>query len=110
MGSDPSSPSLSPSPSPTVCLVSHEGERFTVEKELVLQSKVLSMFLSPELNFIESRSGTIRLYDIPSRILVRIIDYLRHRRQHEGDANAPEWPMQAQESLDLLLAADYLDL
>lgn len=100
----------SSAPSPTVCLVSHEGEEFTVERELVLQSKVLSIFLSPELDFVESRSGVIRLYDIPSRLLLRILDYLRHRKQHEGDANAPEWPMQAQESLDLLLAADYLDL
>lgn len=99
-----------PVPPTTVCLVSHEGEEFVVERELVLQSKVLTMFLSPELNFHESRIGVIHLYDIPSRVLIRIIDYLRHRRQHEGNPNAPEWSMQAQESLDLLLAADYLDL
>lgn len=103
------STAISVSPS-IVCLVSHEGDEFAVERELVLQSKVLSMFLSPELNFCESRTSVIRLHDIPSRVLVRIIDYLRHRKQHEGDPNAPEWPMQAQESLDLLLAADYLDL
>ena len=34
-------------------LISHEGQEFLVEKDVVTQSCTLAMFLDPELGFIE---------------------------------------------------------
>jgi len=93
-----------------ICLVSHEGQEFIVGRSLLVQSKVLATLLDPALGFAESRTGVIRLQDIPAKIAKRLGEYLVYRSTFDGADDAPFWEIRVEESLDLLLAADYLEM
>lgn len=94
----------------TVRLVSHEGQEFIIERSLLAQSKVLATLLDPTLGFAESQTGVIRLKDIPARIVKRLVEYLVYRSRFDGSDDVPFWEIRVEESLDLLLAADYLEM
>lgn len=108
----PHQPDMSPSASGTidvmVKLVSQDGKEFSVEEPIVLQSRVLSMFLSP--GTVEHATRTIRMIDISASTLARVIDYLRYRKKYENHENPPGWDIKAEESMELLLVADYLEI
>jgi transcription elongation factor B subunit 1 len=92
-----------------VRLISEDGVEFVIERETALFSRTISMFLEPSLGFEES-SGTIHLYGIPGRLVERVCSFLHHRRRWDGQENHPVWEIGAEESLDLLLIADYLEM
>lgn len=93
-----------------VKLVSDDGQEYSVARELVEQSRVLAAFLDPRLGFAESQTGIIRLKDIPGPALKRVVEYLIHKKACEGLSEPPLFDVKAEESLELLLVADYLDI
>lgn len=93
-----------------VTLISQDGQAFVIDKETVKLSKVLEMFLDPELGWKESQTNTIHLKGINSRILDRVCTYLQYKKHFEGSNYCPPFDIAAEESLDLLLVADYLEV
>lgn len=92
-----------------VKLVSSEGHEFFVERDVAIQgSKTIRLML--EGNFREAQDNVIRFPDISSYVLERVIKYLHYKAQYTSSAGRiPEFPIEPEVALELLIAAKYLD-
>lgn len=93
-----------------VTLVSEDGFEFVLDRSAVLYSRVLGMFLDAELGWLESQTQRVQLKGVSGQVLERACSFLYHRKQWDGLEQQPEFDMTAEESLDLLLVADYLEM
>lgn len=93
-----------------VRLVSCDGVSFVVEREAALYSRTLAMFLDPELGWQEGLTGEVHLRDINGHVLERVCSFLDYRRRYDGTEQHPPWDVREEESLDILLVADYLEM
>jgi transcription elongation factor B subunit 1 len=93
-----------------VTLVSEDGVEILLEMETARLSKTLSLFLDPELGFEESLTRRIQLKGVNGKLLERVCSFLQHRKKWDGNEHHPSWEIGAEESLDLLLVADYLEI
>ena len=89
-------------------LVSADGHRFVVLRDVALISSVLRN----TQGFEEGRTGKIKL-DMDGDILECIVEYLyyhyKYREQAES-GNIPEFNIPTHLALELLVKADYLDI
>jgi len=61
-------------------------------------------------NFRESEKNEIRLPDIAGDILEKVIEYLKYKDKYKNAIGSlPEFPIEPETALELLLAANYLD-
>jgi transcription elongation factor B subunit 1 len=61
-------------------------------------------------NFRESEKNEIRLPEIAGDILEKVIDYLRYKEKYRyATGQLPEFLIEPDQALELLLAANYLD-
>ena len=60
-------------------------------------------------NFRESEDNVIRFPEIEGLILEKVIKYLHYKRQHlKSTGKIPEFPIEPEIALELLVAANYL--
>lgn len=99
-------------PTTPITLVSSQGDEFIVEYDLLRASGVLSrLFASSEANFDEQRTRVVKLRQVPTSALQKIIEYCEYRRAHEHSNKAPpKFEIQGSEASDLLMAANFLDV
>lgn len=93
-----------------VKLISDDGFEFVLERETALYSRTLAMFLDTSLGWEEALGGQVVLKGISGKLLSRVCSFLHHRRTFENSEHHPPWEITAEESLDLLLVADYLEM
>ncbi|KAI8053820.1 BTB/POZ protein [Syncephalis plumigaleata] len=86
--------------SDTVKLISSDGKVFTVKREAAMCSGTIKNMLSGEGNFPE----------IKSDILQQVCEYLEYKHKYSSHTeNIPEFHIDVENALELLMAADYLD-
>ncbi|KAL7457232.1 hypothetical protein ACHAWC_008742 [Mediolabrus comicus] len=91
-----------------VKLVSAEGTEIFLEKRIALQVDTMRAML--EGNFRESEESTIRFPDISSSALEKVVRYLHYKDRHANStARIPEFPIEPEEALELLVAASFLN-
>ena len=91
-----------------VSLVSSDGFKFIVLKEVALVSSVLRN----SLEFEEGRTGTINL-DMDGDILECVVDYLYYHYKYKNlddVTDIPEFNIPTHLALELLVKADFLDI
>lgn len=95
------------SPLQMIKLKSAEGHEFYVDKRCAMVSGTIKAMLSGQ--FAESR-GEISFPEIPAVVLEKLIQYLYYRvRYTNSSQRIPEFPVEPEIALDLLIAAGYLD-
>jgi hypothetical protein len=95
-----------------VTLVSSESESFTVPFEQVILSPVIRNILTNE-QCEESRTKTLHFPMINTQTLRKVVDFFAYKNaclQVHDDREIPDFPIDPQEAVDLLQAADFLDL
>lgn len=95
----------------TVTLVSSEQEEIQVSREVAVVSSTLRTMLEGPF---KEKNGRIELPSIDSRVLQKVVEYLEYNQQYK-DADrevedVPEFEIPTEMALELLLAADYLDI
>ena len=92
-----------------VKLVSAEGHEFYVERKIAMAgSGTIRTML--EGQFRESNENLIRFPDIASHILERVVCYIYYKAQHaQSTTRIPEFPIEPEIALELLIASKYLD-
>jgi len=91
-----------------VKLVSADGPEFFIERRIALQVDTMKAML--EGNFRESEEGVIRFPDIAGKTLEKIIQYLHYKDKYSNStARIPEFQIEPDEALELLVAANYLN-
>ena len=92
-----------------VKLVSAEGHEFFLDKEVaVSSSKTIRLML--EGSFREAQDNVIRLPDLAGYILERIVKYMHYKAQYrDSAARIPEFTIEPEVAMELIIAAKYLD-
>lgn len=87
-------------------LKSAEGHEFLVDRRCAMISGTIKTMLSGQ--FAESR-GEISFPEIPAAVLEKLIQYLYYKVRYTNSTRPPEFNIEPEIALDLLVAAGYLD-
>lgn len=99
--------SSSANPLQMIKLKSAEGHEFFVDRRCAMVSGTIKAMLTSQ--FAESR-GEISFPEIPAVILEKVIQYLYYKvRYTNSSQRIPEFQVEPEISVDLLIAAGYLD-
>lgn len=93
-----------------VSIVSSEGDVRTIKREVAIISPTLKRML--QSSFVES-DGKITLREFDTKVLEKVIEYLEYVYEYKDvdeNEDIPEFEVSPDISLDLLLAADYLNI
>ncbi|CAI4054545.1 hypothetical protein SUVZ_16G2370 [Saccharomyces uvarum] len=95
-----------------VTLVSKDNKEYEISRSAAMVSPTLKAII--EGSFKESK-GRIELKEFDSHILEKIVEYLNYNYKYSGvdgdeDEDIPEFEIPTEMSLELLLAADYLNI
>lgn len=92
-----------------VKLVSAEGHEFFLDREIAMASSTTIRTML-EGQFREAQDNIIRFPDIAGYILERVVRYLHYKSQYSNSsARIPDFMIEPEVALELLIAAKYLD-
>lgn len=89
-------------------LESSDGFQFVITKEAAMVSGMLRSMLNSE-QFEESQTGRLRL-DLEAAIVEKVCDYLCYSLKYQASEGAANFSVPPALALELLVAADYLDV
>ncbi|RLM69245.1 hypothetical protein C2845_PM17G15350 [Panicum miliaceum] len=92
-----------------VKLISAEGFEFVVDKKAAMVSNTLRNMLTSPGGFSETRQGEVRFPEISTHILEKICQYFYWSLHYSSGAESAEFAMDLEITLDLMMAANYLD-
>ncbi len=95
-------------PSPYVTLISSDGYTFQITREAAMVSGTLKGMLNT--SFQESSTSTIKLHELDSQLLEKVVEYLYYNLKYKDNVNIPEFDIPTEMALELLVAADFLDV
>ena len=89
-------------------LISMEGHEFFVDRRCAMVSGTIKAMLDGQ--FAESR-GEIRLPEISGHILEKIVQYMYYKvRYTNSNQRVPNFQIEPEVALELLMSSNYLDL
>ncbi|KAH3671014.1 hypothetical protein OGAPHI_000725 [Ogataea philodendri] len=94
--------------SPYVTLISNDGFQFLISKDAALVSGTLKGMLNT--SFQESSTNTIKLHELDGVLLEKVIEYLYYNLKYKESVDVPEFDIPTEMALELLVAADFLDV
>lgn len=90
-----------------VKIVSAEGHEFVINREIAMSSGTIRAML--EGSFSE-KSGEINFPEISTQILEKVIQYFYYKMRYTNShVRVPEFKIEPEIALELLMAANYLD-
>merc|ERR1711904_617045 len=93
-----------------VKLISSEGHEFIIEKDAAMVSGTIKNMLSAPGMFVES-SGEITFPEMNSQVLEKVCQYFHYKLKYTNSTQPqiPEFMIEPEIALELLMAANYLD-
>ncbi len=93
-----------------VKLISSDGHEFIVKRDVALTSGTIKAMLSGPGQFAENETNEVNFREIPSHVLQKVCTYFANKlRYTNGASEIPEFPIQPELALELLMAANFLD-
>eukprot|EP00002_Diphylleia_rotans_P018934 TRINITY_DN365_c0_g1_i1.p1 TRINITY_DN365_c0_g1~~TRINITY_DN365_c0_g1_i1.p1 ORF type:complete len:102 (+),score=28.54 TRINITY_DN365_c0_g1_i1:69-374(+) len=90
-------------------LTSNDGQVFIIDRRAALVSGTLRAMLGAQ-EFIENKTGEVPLPDVRGVILERVCDYFYYKlRYTNSTGDFPDFELDPEIALELLMAANYLD-
>mmetsp|Transcript_6565 Transcript_6565/g.9594 ORF Transcript_6565/g.9594 Transcript_6565/m.9594 type:complete len:103 (-) Transcript_6565:403-711(-) len=91
-----------------VKLISAEGMEFFTERKIAVGSETIKAML--EGNFREAEDNVIRLPEIQGPVLEKVVQYLHYKERHgKATGRIPEFVIEPEIALELLVASNYLN-
>ena len=92
-----------------VKLISADGHEFFVERRIAITgSKTMKTMLESE--FREADEGVIRFPDISTHILEKVLQYMHYKSRYgASNTRIPEFQIEPEIALELLVASSFLD-
>ncbi|VVC26672.1 SKP1/BTB/POZ domain,SKP1 component, POZ domain,S-phase kinase-associated protein 1-like [Cinara cedri] len=91
-------------------LISSDGHEFIVKREQAIMSGTIKAMLSGPGQFAENETNEINFREIPSHVLQKVCLYFTYKARYTNSpTEIPEFPIQPQIALELLMAANFLD-
>ncbi|CCG81589.1 putative Transcriptional elongation regulator [Taphrina deformans PYCC 5710] len=88
-------------------LISSDNFTFTILRSAACVSGTLKSLLSS--NFSESATGVVRLESIEGVLLEKVCEYLYYYLRYRDEKDVPDFYIEPELALNLLVAADFLD-
>eukprot|EP01090_Pellita_catalonica_P001830 TRINITY_DN1155_c0_g1_i1.p1 TRINITY_DN1155_c0_g1~~TRINITY_DN1155_c0_g1_i1.p1 ORF type:complete len:102 (+),score=16.02 TRINITY_DN1155_c0_g1_i1:78-383(+) len=93
-----------------VKLISADGHEFIVDRKAAMVSGTIKSMLSGPGSFLEEAQGEINFREISTPILEKVIQYFYYKlRYTNSTTEIPEFPIEPEIALELLMAANFLD-
>ncbi|VDO04643.1 unnamed protein product [Rodentolepis nana] len=93
-----------------VKLVSSDDHEFYIKREYALTSGIIKAMLSGPGQFQENEVNVVHFREIPSHVLQKVCNYFAYKvRYSNSSSEIPEFPIAPEISLELLMAANFLD-
>eukprot|EP00126_Sphaerothecum_destruens_P013090 Sdes_comp22395_c0_seq1m20861 len=93
-----------------VKLISSDGHEFIINRNSAMVSGTIKSMLSGPGQFSENESNEINFREIKSHILEKVCKYFYYKvRFTNSTTEIPEFPIEPENALDLLMAANFLD-
>lgn len=98
-------------PKSTVKLVSAEGFEFIIDYKAACVSNTIRNMLSSQGSFTETELGEVKFPEISTPILEKVCQYFYYKLRYQNSTtkNIPEFKVQPEIALELLMAANFLD-
>ncbi|KAI8905834.1 BTB/POZ protein, partial [Gorgonomyces haynaldii] len=95
----------------TVKLISADNFEFIIDRKCAMASGTIKNMLSSPGHFTESVQNEIHFRDIKAIILEKVCQYLYYKTRYSNsmDTSVPEFHVDPQMALELLMASDFLD-
>ncbi|GMM38879.1 elongin C [Saccharomycopsis crataegensis] len=93
-----------------VKLVSSDGFEFIILRELAEISPTLASMLDESFEFKESKLNKIVLREMDSFLLEKVVDYLYYHKKFSDKDDVPDFEIPTEMALELLVAADFLNI
>ncbi|MCJ1291846.1 hypothetical protein MMC34_003393 [Xylographa carneopallida] len=100
-------------PTEYVTLVSSDGFEFVVRRESAYVAGTIKRMLDPASNFAEAISGRCVFENIKcvcGVVLEKVCEYLYYNEKHRNAGDVPDMDIPPELCLELLMAADYLNV
>lgn len=97
-------------PSKYITLVSADDFEYVLPREACYASPMLKRTINPDGGFLESRTGVVRMEDMSAVILEKVVEYLLYWYRYQDKEDVPDMEIPVDMCLELLTAADYLQL
>eukprot|EP01094_Clydonella_sp_ATCC50884_P021037 TRINITY_DN4521_c0_g1_i1.p4 TRINITY_DN4521_c0_g1~~TRINITY_DN4521_c0_g1_i1.p4 ORF type:complete len:106 (-),score=43.41 TRINITY_DN4521_c0_g1_i1:633-950(-) len=96
--------------SDTVKLISADGHEFIVDRKAAMVSGTIKSMLSGPGTFAEQALNEIKFREISTNILEKVIQYFYYKLKYTNVAcEIPEFPIEPEIALELLMASNFLD-
>uniref|UniRef100_A0A183T7Q5 Elongin-C n=2 Tax=Schistocephalus solidus TaxID=70667 RepID=A0A183T7Q5_SCHSO len=93
-----------------VKLVSSDEHEFYIKREFALTSGTIKAMLSGPGQFQENETNVVYFRQIPSHVLQKVCSYFAYKVRYSNSCSEiPEFPIAPEISLELLMAANFLD-
>eukprot|EP00924_Labyrinthula_sp_SR-Ha-C_P000861 snap_masked-scaffold_7-processed-gene-6.22-mRNA-1 protein AED:0.07 eAED:0.07 QI:0/-1/0/1/-1/1/1/0/101 len=92
----------------TIKLISAEGDEFEIERTAAYASSTIKAMI--ESDFREGKENEIKFPDISAKILGKVIEYMKYKEKYKlSETIPPEFPLEKESCLELLMVANFLD-
>jgi len=91
-------------------LISNDGFEFKVRKSAANISGAIKRMLDPNNGFSESNTNICRFENINGMVLEKVCEYLYYNEKHKDAKDVPDMDLPPELVLELLMAADYLNV
>jgi len=94
-----------------VKLISAEGHEFIVDRNAAVVSGTIKSMLQGPGTYTETSQGEVRFPEISTKTLEKTIQYFYYKLKYTNnkDGPLPEFQIDPEHALELLMAANYLD-
>uniref|UniRef100_A0A6B2LUV1 Elongin-C n=1 Tax=Arcella intermedia TaxID=1963864 RepID=A0A6B2LUV1_9EUKA len=90
-------------------MISSEGHEFIVDRKCAMVSGTIRSMLDGG-GFLESEAGEISFKEINTNILEKVIQYFYYKVKYTNSTGqTPDFPIEPEIALELLMAANFLD-
>ncbi|KAJ9667445.1 elongin C [Coniosporium apollinis] len=93
-----------------VTLVSSDGFEFKLQRSAATISGAIKRMLDPISNFTEAQTNTCTFENINGVVLEKVCEYLYYNEKHKNNKDVPDMDIPPELCLELLMAADFLDV
>ncbi|KAF2680004.1 POZ domain-containing protein [Lentithecium fluviatile CBS 122367] len=93
-----------------VTLVSSDDFEFKILRSAACIAGTIKKALDPQSGFRETTQNRVVLSTINGVVLEKVCEYLYYNQKHAESKDVPDMEIEPQLCLELLIAADYLDV
>ncbi|KAI6898615.1 hypothetical protein KC318_g9413 [Hortaea werneckii] len=93
-----------------VTLISNDGFSFVVQRSAATISPMVRKMLDPQSMFMEAKNNTVRFDNINGIVLEKVCEYFYYNERNKDARDVPDMDFPTELCLEILMAADYLDV